>query len=118
MRPEADREAAAVLDQYVAANRGLMVKEPLPAEFTEDALALEFSRRHRGEVLYVHEWGKWLRWDGTRWAQERTLRVYDLARELTRDVAGATRGTSGSREKVRWREYPAPTQRLRPLLLA
>ena len=30
----------------------------------------------------------------------------------------STRGTSGSREKVRWREYPAPTQRLRPLLLA
>jgi putative DNA primase/helicase len=64
--------------------------EPLtePVTFTEDALALEFTRRHRDELRHVHEWGgRWLRWDARRWALERTLAVYDLARKLVRDVA-------------------------------
>jgi putative DNA primase/helicase len=57
-----------------------------PVSLTEDALAIEFTRRHRDDLLYVHEWGKWLRWDGQRWAPERTLAVYDLARRLVRDL--------------------------------
>src|SRR5262245_53469517 len=59
-------------------------------DLTEDALALEFTRRHRDELLYVHEWGRWLRWDGARWAHERTLAVYDLARALTRALSATT----------------------------
>jgi putative DNA primase/helicase len=57
-----------------------------PGELTEDALASEFTRRHQDALRYVNEWGKWLRWDGQRWAPERTLAVYDLARQITRDV--------------------------------
>src|SRR5262249_10193137 len=30
-------------------------------------------------------WGRWLRWDGARWAEERTLAVFDLARALCRE---------------------------------
>jgi putative DNA primase/helicase len=58
--------------------------EPLttPPDLTEDGLALELTRRHRDELLYVHEWRRWLRWDGRRWAFERTLAIYDLARKL------------------------------------
>jgi putative DNA primase/helicase len=61
----------------------------VPDDLTEDALALAFTHRHADDLRYVHDWGKWLRWDGARWAPERTLAVYDLARRLTRDV-GAT----------------------------
>jgi len=57
-----------------------------PQKLTDNALASEFTRLHGDELRYVHEWGKWLRWDGTRWEAERTLRVYDLARQLVRDV--------------------------------
>jgi putative DNA primase/helicase len=62
--------------------------EPLntPVELTENALASEFTRRHLDDLRYVHEWGKWLRWDGQRWAVERTLAVYDLARTLVREI--------------------------------
>jgi putative DNA primase/helicase len=62
---------------------------PAPSilDTSEDGLALEFTRRYRDELAYVHEWGKWLRWDGARWAPERTLAVYDLARTVTRDAA-------------------------------
>lgn len=82
-----DPEAARVILDYKAKHA-----EPLgPGDLTEDALALEFTRRHRDELLYVHEWGKWLRWDGRRWAFERTLAVYDLARDITREAVAATR---------------------------
>lgn len=57
-------------------------------ELTENALASEFTRRYLDDLLYVHEWGKWLRWDGHRWAFERTLAVYDLARKLVREIGG------------------------------
>lgn len=61
----------------------------LPTAFSEDALAAEFTADHRDDLLYVHEWGRWLRWDGTRWAPERTLAVYDLARSRARSTASA-----------------------------
>jgi hypothetical protein len=61
--------------------------EPLtePIDLTENALASEFTRRYRDDLRYVHEWGKWLPWDGRRWAFERTLAGYDLARKLVRE---------------------------------
>ena len=61
--------------------------EPTAADLSEDALALEFSRRHREDLRYVHEWGQWLRWDGARWASERTLAVFDLARAMLRELS-------------------------------
>src|SRR5262249_36443675 len=64
--------------------------DPTASDLTEDALALEFTRRHADELRYIHEWGRWFRWDGTRWAPERTLAVYDLARALTRTLSATT----------------------------
>lgn len=60
----------------------------LPPEFSDDALALEFTRRHGKDLRYVAAWGKWLRWTGARWEEDRTIRVFDLAREVCRDAAG------------------------------
>jgi P4 family phage/plasmid primase-like protien len=57
-----------------------------PLELTENALASEFTRRHGEDLRYVHEWGRWLRWDGRRWLVERTLAVFDLSRKLVREV--------------------------------
>lgn len=73
-------------DVHAASVLNAEADELLPVELTEDALALAFTRRHRDDLRYVHEWGRWLRWDGKRWATERTLAVYDLARALTREV--------------------------------
>jgi putative DNA primase/helicase len=76
-----DHDGAARILAYQRSN-----DEAVPVDLTEDALAAEFSRRHRDELRYVHEWGRWLRWDGARWADERTLAVYDLARDLTHNI--------------------------------
>jgi putative DNA primase/helicase len=99
---EPDPQRAALLERlerYESTNghaAGAMAPELDASDLTEDALALEFSRRHRDELRYVHEWGQWLRWDGVRWASERTLAVYDLARAIVREAGdriGATKRT-------------------------
>ncbi|MGI4939974.1 MAG: hypothetical protein ACRYHQ_05330, partial [Janthinobacterium lividum] len=57
-----------------------------PPQFSDDGLALEFSSRHVGQLLYVATWGHWLRWDGTKWAADTTLAVYDLSRAVCREM--------------------------------
>jgi putative DNA primase/helicase len=56
-------------------------------EFSDDALALAFTAQHEGELLFVPEWGHWLRWDGTRWARDTTLAVRELVRLVCREHA-------------------------------
>jgi P4 family phage/plasmid primase-like protien len=63
-------------------------RKPSPSpEFSDDALALEFTERHAQELLYVAKWGSWLNWDGTRWKFEDTLKAFDFARSVAREQA-------------------------------
>jgi putative DNA primase/helicase len=55
--------------------------------FTEDALALRFSERHKDDLRYIATKGVWLKWDGTRWYSEATHLAFDLARRSCRDDA-------------------------------
>ncbi len=55
--------------------------------FSEEALALEFATRHAGDLRYVAQWGKWYRWDGTRWTEDKTRQIFDLARHVCREAA-------------------------------
>jgi putative DNA primase/helicase len=55
--------------------------------FTEDALALRFSERHKDDLRYIAIKGVWLKWDGTRWYSEATHLAFDLARRSCRDDA-------------------------------
>lgn len=61
--------------------------ESTPPQFTEDALALEFTGRFGADWAYVAAWGQWLNWTGMRWERETTLRAFDLARLVCRDGA-------------------------------
>lgn len=55
---------------------------------SEDAMALEFARRHGAALRHVAAWGRWMRWTGTRWKPDDTLAVFDLTRVVCRDFAG------------------------------
>ena len=44
-----------------------------------------FTESHGDNWRYVAAWGKWLKWDGTRWAEDATLEVRHLIRLLCRD---------------------------------
>jgi hypothetical protein len=57
---------------------------PLPEQFSEDRLALEFTARHHSDWRYVALWGKWLQWVNTRWRPEETLRAFEMARHVCR----------------------------------
>jgi hypothetical protein len=57
---------------------------PLPEEFSDEQLALQFTALHRVDWRYVALWGKWLQWTATRWRIEDTLRAFELARRVCR----------------------------------
>jgi phage/plasmid-associated DNA primase len=52
--------------------------------FTEDALALRFSKRYSNSLRYIATKGVWLTWDGSRWYEETTHLAFDLARQSCR----------------------------------
>jgi putative DNA primase/helicase len=83
--PEARLAARGVREEEVRlANREEV------ADFSDDALALAFSEQHAAELVHVALWGHWLRWDGTRWAKDETLAVFDLVRAHCRAAAWET----------------------------
>jgi putative DNA primase/helicase len=45
-----------------------------------------FAHQHREELRYVAEWGHWMMWDGACWRREKTLKAFDLARQLCREL--------------------------------
>jgi putative DNA primase/helicase len=61
----------------------------LSPEFSDDALALEFTARHAQELRFVAKWSAWLHWDGMRWKVEDTLKAFDLARAVARAYANS-----------------------------
>src|ERR1700716_2060515 len=61
--------------------------ESVVPAFSDEALALRFADRHANDLRYVAAWGRWLRYDGSRWAFEDTLAAFDFARKICREAA-------------------------------
>ncbi|WP_431272636.1 phage/plasmid primase, P4 family [Dankookia sp. P2] len=85
-------------------------------EYSDDAVGLAFSSRHAGNLLFVPEWGQWLRWDGARWARDSTLAVFDLVRSVCREQAAQaearTKGGAGWIAKIASGQKVAAVERL------
>lgn len=58
--------------------------------FSDDALALLFVDRHADELRYVAEWGKWYRYNGVHWEEDKTVHIFDLVRLVCREAAATT----------------------------
>ncbi|WP_160299753.1 phage/plasmid primase, P4 family [Belnapia sp. F-4-1] len=90
--------------------------ESEPPEYSDDAVALAFSSRHAGDLLFVPEWGYWVRWDGARWARDTTLAVFDLVRVVCREQAAQaeanTKGGAGWISKIASGQKVAAVERL------
>jgi putative DNA primase/helicase len=50
--------------------------------FSDEVLAQNFIEKHLADVRYTALWGKWLIWDGRRWAPDERLATFSLVREL------------------------------------
>jgi putative DNA primase/helicase len=83
--------------QFVGQNRES--PDALPPQFSEEALALRFSRQYSGDLRYVSAWDRWLCWNGGQWHQDTTLEVLDRVRELSRR-ASAECGSTQDKVKV------------------
>jgi putative DNA primase/helicase len=93
------------------ANAMTVTEADLSPEFSDDALALEFTERHKHELRYVAKWGSWLHWDGTWWRFEDTLKTFDLARAVARDFANACKD-SDDKPKIASAKTVAAIERL------
>lgn len=62
------------------------------AGLSDDALALEFAQENEASLRYCEGWGKWLKWDGVRWAEDKDLTALDWVRDLCRRFAQASGG--------------------------
>ena len=66
---------------------GVEVPGGVPLDFTEEALALDFSARHVDDLRYCAAWGRWLIWSGDHWRSDGTLRAFDLSRPVCREAS-------------------------------
>ncbi len=58
-----------------------------PARYSDDMLALGFTERHGSDLRSVAVWGRWLIWNGRRWASDATQRAVELARDVGREAS-------------------------------
>lgn len=70
-----------------AALRADAPEDERPPEFSDDALALEFTRQCGTACRYTAKWGRWHHWEGSVWREDATLNVYDRIRAILREVA-------------------------------
>jgi putative DNA primase/helicase len=80
-------------------------------EFSDDALALEFTEAYGNDLRYVDKWGQWLAWNGSCWCRDETLSVYDKARKICREAADRC-GKKQIAQRVRAAQTVAAIERL------
>ncbi|MDD2768827.1 MAG: phage/plasmid primase, P4 family [Methylococcus sp.] len=80
--------------------RAEIARDPLDVALlqrgNQDTVALVFSRRYDGRLLYNHARGAWLEWDGVRWRLETTERAFNFCRDLARELNPDGRVAMGS----------------------
>lgn len=73
------------------------VETLISAGASQDMVAELFAQKYLGEMLYAHDFGTWLEFDGTRWLREAKRRAFEYARQLTRKTSvGAKEATKAS----------------------
>lgn len=55
--------------------------------FSHDAAAKHFTEIYNVDMRFVAGWGRWLIWDGRRWAEDATMLAFDRVRTVCREVA-------------------------------
>jgi putative DNA primase/helicase len=75
--------------EYLEANAQILnVSELIAApKFSEDYLALQFTERHKNDLRYVAQWGRWMRYQGGRWAEDAICETFDRARLICREAS-------------------------------
>ncbi|MGO9016909.1 MAG: phage/plasmid primase, P4 family [Syntrophobacteraceae bacterium] len=67
-------------------NRSNAVSKTKSHPLTDFGNAERFAMQHCEDVRFCHTWGKWLLWDGARWAIDETSRIVQLAKMTVREI--------------------------------
>jgi len=70
-----------------------------PPHLTDAGNAQRLVRLHGKDLRYCHEWGKWLTWDGQRWAIDRTGEAMRRAKDTVRRIYAEATGENDSRQR-------------------
>lgn len=66
--------------------KDVQIQEHLPPEFSQDALAMAWSKQVGPNYKFVNAWNKWLLWDGVRWKIDDTQRTFYECLTMMREV--------------------------------
>jgi putative DNA primase/helicase len=58
-----------------------------PPEFSDDALARQFTETHATDLRYVASLGRWRIWTRSHWRADDTMQAFDLARAVCRSAS-------------------------------
>ena len=88
--PNDFRQIPNYLESLTVTEPGNQVKEDEPLSLiqpdNEDDLALTFSEKYKSILRYVAEQHRWYLWNGSVWANDRDLMVFDMLRTHCRDM--------------------------------
>lgn len=65
---------------------------PTAPNYSDEDLALRLAARHADDARYVAAWNRWFIYQDGVWRDERTLKAFDLAREICREAAAEVGG--------------------------
>jgi phage/plasmid-associated DNA primase len=68
-------------------------------KFTDLGNAKRMVAKYRDQVRYCEAWGRWFIWDQRRWAEDRKLRVCDMAADLVRGMHALAKGIKDKEER-------------------
>jgi putative DNA primase/helicase len=69
---------------------------------SEARIAEIFVERHGSEFRYVAQWGTWIKWDSTRWQEEKTLMVNDHIKAICTELSSGTGRNSEVRSLLKY----------------
>lgn len=82
----------------------------IPNSFSEAHVAESLAEHLRGDWTYVAATNRWKHWDGTRWADDQTEQVYEVARrwaiDLVSTVARVGASSNDVKRAARYRDRP------------
>jgi putative DNA primase/helicase len=62
----------------------------------QDLIAETFAQRYEGRLTYVHEFGAWLEFNGSRWLKDPTRKAFEYARQLCREMGNGKQTTKAA----------------------
>lgn len=103
--------------RHMAEAKGIPANGHSPP-FTEFGNGERLRDMHGADLLYCHDWKKWLTWDGSRFAEDRTGEIYRRATKTVRDMyeqgaamAAAAAAAADERESIKLSEQSEAIQK-------